>query len=137
MLFALGSALFAGLTAVFAKVGAQDIPSNLLTLLRTTVIFLFVALIVCVRSEWQNPLRLSHHSLIFIVLSGLAAGLSWLCYYKALQVGTVSLVASIDKLSLVIGVGLSVLFLGEKLTHLQWVGVVLISLGTFLIALKR
>ena len=137
MVFTLGSAFFAGLTAVLAKVGVERISSNLATLIRTAVIFLFLAFIVYTRAEWQNPLRLSPRSLVFLILSGLATGLSWMCYYRALQLGPASLVAPIDKLSLAIALGLSVLFLGEKLNLFQWLGASLMVAGALLMAWKR
>jgi len=135
-LFALGSALFAGLTAVLAKLGVEDIPSNLATLIRTAVIILFLTALVGFRGEWRDLGHLPSRSLIFLLLSGLATGLSWVCYYRALQLGPASLVTPIDKLSLVVAVLLSVLFLGERLTFWQWVGSGLITAGVVLVALK-
>ncbi|MCX5692636.1 MAG: EamA family transporter [Candidatus Omnitrophica bacterium] len=130
------SALFAGLTAIFAKLGVKNIPSNYATLFRTVVIILFLAFLVGLRREWINPLSLDRRSLIFLLLSGIATGLSWLCYFRALQIGPASLVAPIDKLSLVFVVVLSLVFLGERLGPTQWVGVFLMSTGAVLIALK-
>ena len=135
-LFAVGSAFFAGLTAVLAKVGVKDIPSNLATLIRTFVIIVFLGALVAARQEWKNPLLLNRHSLIFLVLSGLATGLSWICYYRALQTGPASLVAPIDKLSLVFAIILSVLFLGERLGIYQWLGASMIAAGALLIIFK-
>ncbi|MCX5682041.1 MAG: EamA family transporter [Candidatus Omnitrophica bacterium] len=135
-LFAFASAVFAGLTAVLAKLGVKNIPSNYATLFRTVVIVLFLSFLAAVRREWLNPFSLDRKSLIFLVLSGLATGLSWLCYFKALQLGPASLVAPIDKLSLVFVVMLSVAFLGEHLGPAQWLGVFLMSSGAILIALK-
>ncbi len=135
-LYAVGSALFAGLTAVLAKVGVKDIPSNLATLIRTFVILAFLGALVAARQEWKNPLLLNRHSLVFLVLSGLATGLSWICYYRALQTGPASLVAPIDKLSLVFAILLSVLFLGERLGVFQWLGACLIAAGALLIIFK-
>ena len=135
-LFAFGSALFAGLTAVLAKIGVEKISSNLATLLRTIVVLGMLFLLVGLRHEWRNPLQLDRRSLVFLILSGLATGLSWLCYYRALQTGPVSLVAPIDKLSLVVAVVLSVVLLGERLDVLRWVGVSLIAAGTLIVALK-
>lgn len=135
-LFALGSAVFAGLTAVLAKVGVKDIPSNLATLIRTIVILIFLVLLVGLRQEWKNPLLLNRRCLIFLVLSGIATGLSWLCYYRALQTGPASLVAPIDKLSLFFAVMLSVLFLRERLGVYEWLAVGLIFAGTMIIILK-
>lgn len=135
-LFAVGSAFFAGLTAVLAKVGVKDIPSNLATLIRTFVIIAFLGALVAARHEWRNPLLLNRHSITFLILSGLATGLSWICYYRALQTGPASLVAPIDKLSLVFAIALSVLFLGERLGAYQWVGAAMITSGALLIIFK-
>ncbi len=134
--FALGSALFAGLTTVLAKVGVEQIPSNLATLIRTVVVLAFVALLVSLRQEWPKPGQLSYRSVAFLVLSGLATGLSWLCYYRALQRGPASLIAPLDKLSLVVAVFLAVLVLGERLTGLQWFGTFLMSVGAVLMIVK-
>ena len=134
--YAFMSALFAGLTAIFAKLGVKNIPSNYATLFRTAVIIIFLALLVEARREWINPLSLDRRSLIFLLLSGIATGLSWLCYFRALQTGPASLVAPIDKLSLVFVVALSVVFLGERLGPVQWTGVFLMTSGAVLIALK-
>ncbi|MBF0510878.1 MAG: EamA family transporter [Candidatus Omnitrophica bacterium] len=134
--YALGSAIFAGLTAVFAKVGVTGLPSNTATLIRTIVIIMFLIVLVAVRREWVNPFSLSTKSFVFLVLSALATGLSWICYFRALQIGQASLVTPIDKLSLLFAVLLSVLFLGERLSLYQWGGVVLMSLGALLVAFK-
>ena len=109
-LFALGSAFFAGLTALLGKIGVQNINSNLATFIRTVVVMIFLCFLLSVRGEWANPLEINRKSLIFLVLSALATGLSWICYYRALQTGPASLVAPIDKLSVVFAVLLSVLF---------------------------
>ena len=135
-LFALGSALFAGLTAVLAKIGVKDVPSNYATLVRTFVILFFLGSLVLVRNEWQNPVSLNRRSLIFLALSGITTGLSWLCYYRALQTGPASLVSPIDKLSVVFAVVLSVLFLGERLNIYEWAGALLITAGTVIIIFK-
>lgn len=134
--YALASALFAGLTAILAKIGVRDISSNLATLIRTAVILVFLIALVGFRGEWKNPAALSQKSLIFLVLSALATGISWLCYFKALQLGPASLVSSIDKLSLVFAILLAVLFLGEHLTWMQWSGAFLMAVGALLIALR-
>lgn len=135
-LFAIGSAFFAGLTAVLAKVGVKDIPSNLATLIRTIVIIAFLCLIVVMRHEWKNPFLLDRRCLIFLVLSGITTGLSWLCYYRALQSGPASIVAPIDKMSLAIAILLSVIFLGEQLNMYQWLGAGLIVTGTLVVIFK-
>jgi len=135
-LFAIGSAFFAGLTAVLAKVGVKDISSNLATLIRTIVIIVFLCLLVGIRQEWKNPWLLNRKCLVFLVFSGITTGLSWLCYYRALQNGPASIVAPIDKLSLAVAIILSVVFLGEHLSLYQWLGVGLIVSGTFIVILK-
>ncbi len=134
-LFAFGSALFAGLTAVLSKVGVKDVPSNLATLIRILVLLPIVAVIVVMRGEWRPIASLSRSTLVFLALSGLATGFSWLCYYRALQLGPASVVAPIDKLSLVVAVVLAVAFLGEHLRAVEWVGLVLIVAGTLTMAL--
>jgi transporter family protein len=130
-IYAVGSAVFAGLTAVLAKIGVQNIPSNLATLIRTVVIVVFLGFLIWARHEWRNPLLLDRRCLIFLALSALTTGFSWLCYYRALQTGPASLVAPIDKLSLVFAVLLAVVFLGERLSLLQALGVALMVGGTF------
>ena len=121
---------------MLAKIGVKDIPSNLATLIRTFVIIGFLGALVAARGEWKNPLLLNRHSIIFLILSGLATGLSWICYYRALQTGPASLVAPIDKLSLVFAIALSVLFLGERLGAYQWLGASMIAAGALLIIFK-
>jgi len=135
-LFAIGSAFFAGVTAVLAKVGVKNVSSNLATLIRTIVIILFLGVLVGVRREWENPFLLDRKSLVFLILSGLATGLSWLCYFRALKTGPVSLVSPIDKLSLVFAVVLAIIFLGERLNGFQWVGTLLILTGTMFLIIK-
>jgi transporter family protein len=133
--FAFLSALFAALTAILGKLGVADINSNLATFLRTLVVLAVTALLVSARGEWQNPARLSARGCLFLALSGVATGLSWLCYYRALQTGPASRVAPIDKLSVVIVVAIAVLFLGERLTWKVAVGAAFVSLGAILMAL--
>jgi transporter family protein len=135
-IFAVGSAFFAGVTAILAKIGVKNISSNLATLIRTIVIIIFLGVVVGLRREWKSPFLVDRHSLIFLVLSAITTGLSWLCYFRALQSGPASLVAPIDKLSLVFAVVLSLLFLGERLGLYQWLGVCLITGGVFMIILK-
>ncbi len=136
-IYALGSAFFAGLTAILGKIGVRNIPSNFATLIRTFVILFFLTLWVGLRQEWTNPLSLNRKGLIFLLFSGVATGLSWLCYFRALQTGPASLVAPIDKLSLVFAAILSVAFLGERLEGVQWAGVLLMMAGAFLVALNK
>jgi transporter family protein len=135
LLFALGSALFAALTAVFGKLGVEDINSNLATFIRTLVIALMIAGILSLRQEWIRPGSLPLHSWLFLVLSGVATGLSWLCYYRALQLGPVSKVAPIDKLSVALAIVLGLVFLGERPSWPLLLGGVLIVAGSLVIAL--
>jgi transporter family protein len=132
--FALSSAAFAALTAIFGKIGVADIPSNLATFLRTIVILAFTALILTFRKEWRSPESLDGRSVLFLVLSALATGASWLCYYRALQLGPASKVAPVDKLSVAITIVLAVIFLGETLTWKTVLGGLLIVAGSVVLA---
>jgi len=134
-LFALGSAVFAALTAILGKVGVADINSDLATFYRTIVILAASALVVSLRHEWQSPASLSYKGMIFLVLSGAATGLSWLCYFRALQMAPASRVAPIDKFSVVLVVLFAVLFLSERLTWKVGLGSMLIAAGVVLTAL--
>jgi transporter family protein len=134
LLFALGSAFFAGLTAILGKLGVAGMNSNLATLIRTVVIFFVTAGIVSLRSEWSMPREMAARPLTFLVLSGVATGLSWLCYYRALQLAPASLVAPIDKLSVAFAIVLGVIVLGEPLTWRVGVGGLLIVAGALVIA---
>jgi bacterial/archaeal transporter family protein len=130
------SALFAGATAFLAKIGVAQINSNLATAIRTTVIVLFswiIAVATCRVSDYGS---ISRNTWIFLILSGVATGLSWLCYFRALQVGEVSKVAPIDKLSVVVAMALAVTLLGEKLNLREWLGAGLIVLGAVMLAWK-
>jgi transporter family protein len=134
-LFAFGSAVFAALTAIFGKIGVADINSNLATWIRTIVILLVLSAIVTFRQEWPKDLSgISKHALAFLILSGIATGLSWLCYYRALQLGPASRVAPVDKLSVAIAILLALVFLGEKLTWKVALGGTLITLGSIVMA---
>jgi transporter family protein len=133
--FALASAFFAALTAIFGKVGVSEMNSDLATFLRTLVILLVTALLIWSRDEWQRPGNLSLKGVSFLILSGIATGLSWLCYYRALQMGPASRVAPIDKLSVVLVVLFAMLFLGERLTWKVGLGSVLITAGAILMAI--
>ena len=133
--FALGSAFFAALTAIFGKVGVSDINSDLATFYRTIVILAISALLVSARHEWQSPETLSYKGLGFLVLSGIATGLSWLCYFRALQMAPASRVAPIDKFSVVLVVLFAVSILGERLTWKVGIGALLIAGGVILTAL--
>ena len=135
LLFALGSALFAALTALFGKLGVVGINSNLATFVRTVVILLVTAGIVSLRQEWVRPTGLPFHSWLFLVLSGIAPGLSWLCYYRALQLGPISKVAPVDKLSVALVIVLGLVFLGERPSLPLLIGGALIVAGAMVIAL--
>lgn len=134
-LFALASAFFAALTAIFGKVGVASINSNLATFIRTIVILAVTALVLSLRREWRGPESWDSKSIIFLVLSGLATGASWLCYYRALQLGPASKVAPIDKLSLAITIVLAALFLGEQISVKTLVGGILIIAGSIVLVL--
>lgn len=131
--YALGSAFFAALTAILAKVGVKDVPSNLATAIRTVVILLLAWGLVLARGEVGALRDISRQSLLFLVLSGIATGLSWLCYFRALHDGPASVVAPIDKLSLPLVIILAAIFLGEKFTLQTAVGVLLLAAGTYLL----
>jgi transporter family protein len=133
--YALGSAFFAALTAICGKVGVSHMNSDLATFFRTVVIVFLTAAILWARHEWQRPDSLSTKSLLFLALSGAATGLSWLCYYRALQLAPASRVAPIDKLSVVMVVLLAVSLLGERLTWKVGLGSALITAGAILTAL--
>jgi bacterial/archaeal transporter family protein len=134
-LWAVLSAIFAALTAIFAKVGVANINSDLATFIRTCVILLTLALIVYATGQFENPTSISPRTYLFLVLSGLATGASWLCYFRALKLGNASQVAPVDKLSVVLVAIFGALLLGEKLTMLNWLGVALIALGAVMVAL--
>jgi transporter family protein len=131
--WALLSALFAGLTAVLAKVGVKDVDSDLATAIRTVVILVFAWSIALARNE-QPLAAVKPRTWLFLVLSGLATGASWLCYFRALQLGEASRVAPVDKLSVVVAMALAAIFLREHLTWQHWVGGALIVSGTIVLA---
>jgi len=130
------SAVFAAATAILAKIGIKGVDSNLATAVRTTVVLLFAWAIVPLTSSYGAAFTLSRRTLLFLALSGLATGLSWLCYFRALQLGEASKVAPIDKLSVVFVLILAALFLGESLTPKSILGGTLIAAGAVILALK-
>ena len=136
LFWALLSAIFAALTAIFAKVGLQGLDSDFATLIRTIIIVFVLIFIVFSLGKWQNPFLLSGKSWIFLTLSALATGASWLCYFRALQMGNASQVAPIDKLSVVLVTLFAILFLGERPNLQEYLGIALISIGVLTIALK-
>jgi transporter family protein len=131
--FALASAFFAGLTALLGKMGVMNVNSNLATFIRTVVILVMTACIISWRQQWQWPIGSAMKAWMFLGFSGIATGLSWLCYYRALSLGPISKVAPIDKLSVAFAIILGILFLGEKLTWAVAVGAGLIVLGAVII----
>ena len=131
--FALGSAFFAGLTALFGKIGVEGINSNLATFIRTIVILAVTAAILSLREEWRPATAISSKTWLFLVLSGIATGLSWLCYYRALQLGPIGKVAPIDKLSVAFAILFGVLFVGESLSWPVAIGGALIVAGSIVI----
>ncbi|MDK1373233.1 MULTISPECIES: EamA family transporter [unclassified Sinorhizobium] len=132
--WALLSAVFAALTAIFAKVGVANVNSDFATLIRTVVILAVLVAIVAATGQWQKPAEISGRTWLFLSLSGLATGASWLAYFRALKLGDAARVAPIDKLSIVFVAVFGVLFLGEKLNLMNWLGVALIAAGAFLLA---
>jgi transporter family protein len=132
--WALLSAAFAALTAIFAKVGVENVNADLATLIRTVVIVLVLAAIVWAFGEYQPPSTIAARTWTFLILSALATGASWLCYFRALKLGNASQVAPIDKLSVVLVAIFGALFLSEKLGALAWLGVLLIGAGAVLVA---
>lgn len=133
--FAILSAIFAALTSILAKIGIEGINSNLATAVRTIVVVLMAWLMVFVTGSQNGVVDISKRSWIFLILSGLATGASWLCYYKALQLGEASKVVPIDKLSIVITIILAFVFLGEHITLKTLIGCSLIVVGTFVMIL--
>ncbi len=135
-LWAVLSAAFAALTAIFAKVGVENVGSDFATFIRTIVILCAAGAIVAFTGQGQPLGSVSARSYLFLVLSGLATGFSWLCYFRALKLGDAARVAPIDKLSVVLVAIFGATFLGEKLAPQNWLGVALIALGAVLVALK-
>jgi bacterial/archaeal transporter family protein len=132
--WALTAAVFAALTAIFAKVGISGMNSDFATFIRTLVIIAALAGFLSVTGQWQNASEISSRSWLFLVLSGLATGGSWLAYFRALQLGQASQVAPVDKLSIVLVAIFGAAFLGERLSLLNWFGVALIACGALLVA---
>jgi len=135
--WALWSAAFAALTAIFAKVGLEGVDSDLATLVRTVVILVVLAGFVYVTGKWSNPAGLASRTWLFLVLSGLATGASWVCYFRALKVGDASKVAPVDKLSLVLVAVFAVVFLGERPSSREWLGILMVGAGVLILGFKR
>jgi len=134
--WALLSAFFAALTAVFAKIGVENVNSDFATLIRTVVILVVLAGLTLALGKTQSLSSISGRSYVFLVLSGLATGGSWLCYFRALKLGNASQVAPLDKLSVVLVAVFGVAFLGEQLSAPNWLGIALITAGAVLVAYK-
>lgn len=134
--FAFGAALFAGITSILAKVGIRNVDSNLATALRTWVVLFFSWLMVFVVGSQDTIANLSGKSLLFLVLSGLTTGASWICYFRALQLGDVNKVVPVDKSSNVLTMMLAFIFLGERLTWVNAIGMVVIAVGTYMMIQK-
>ena len=134
--WALLSAAFAALTAIFAKVGIENVNSDFATLVRTIVIVVAAAMIVVATGNWQQPASVSAKTWLFLVLSGVATGASWICYFRALKLGDAARVAPVDKLSVVFVAVFACLFLGEKLSAPNWLGIALIACGAVLVAYR-
>ncbi|MFG1479362.1 EamA family transporter [Xanthobacter sp. V4C-4] len=136
LVWALLSAAVAALTAIFGKVGVAGIHPDLATLIRTVVILLLIAAMVTLGGAWRAPAAISGRTWLFLLLSGLATGASWLCYFRALKIGEAARVAPVDKLSVVLVAVFGVVFLGERLSTLAALGVALIALGSVLVAVS-
>ncbi len=134
--WALLSAAFAALTAIFAKVGIESVQSDYATFVRTIVILFAIAFMLFLTDGWQSPSTIPTRSWVFLVLSGLATGASWLCYFRALKIGNAAQVAPVDKLSVVLVAIFAAVFLGEKLSPAHWLAVGMIAAGAVMLTLK-
>jgi bacterial/archaeal transporter family protein len=135
--WALFSAVFASLTAIFAKIGLEGVDSDFATLIRTVVILFAILWFVYYTGKWSDPFALHRKTWVFLTLSGLATGASWLCYFRALQIGEAAKVAPVDKLSVVLVAVFAVLFLGERPLMKDWLGIFLVAGGVVLLGIKR
>lgn len=135
--WAILSAVFAALTAIFAKIGIQGVDSDLATLIRTAIIIVVLSAFVWFAGKWSNPFELSSKTWIFLGLSGLATGASWVCYFRALKIGDASKVAPVDKLSLVLVAIFAFAFLGERPSLREWTGIAMVAGGVLVLAIKR
>lgn len=131
------SAVFAAFTAIFAKIGIKGVDSDLATLIRTAIIIVVLTAFVWFAGKWSNPFELSSKTWIFLSLSGLATGASWVCYFRALQLGEASKVAPVDKLSLVLVAIFAFTFLGERPSLREWTGIAMVAGGVLVLAIKR
>ena len=131
------SAVFAALTAIFAKIGLEGVDSDLATLIRTFVIMVTLSGFVYSAGKWSNPFALSTRTWFFLVLSGLATGISWVCYFRALKIGDASKVAPVDKLSLLLVAIFAVIFLHERPTSREWLGIIMVGAGVLILGFKK
>jgi transporter family protein len=131
------SAVFAALTAIFAKIGLEGVDSDLATLVRTVIVVFVLGAFVWFAGKWTNPLSLSGRTLFFLTLSALATGASWVCYFRALKIGNASQVAPVDKFSLVLVAVFAFIFLDERPAAREWLGIALIASGVLVLAFKR
>ena len=129
LFWAMLSAVFAALTAVFAKVGVSGVDSDLATLIRTAIVLMLLVPLVLATGKWSDPFALPPRTLLFLALSAAATAASWICYYRALQIGDTAQVTAIDKTSVVLVALFALVFLGERLSWLSWLGVLLIGIG--------
>ena len=136
-IWALLSAVFAALTAIFAKIGLKGVDSDLATLVRTVVIMAVLSAFVYAAGKWRNPFELSSKTWLFLVLSGLATGASWVCYFRALKVGDASKVAPVDKLRLLLVVLFAFVFLHERPAVREWIGILMVAAGVLVLAFKK
>lgn len=137
LVWALLSAVFAAFTAIFAKLGLQGVNSDYATLIRTAMILLVLVAFVLGTGKWSNPLQLSPRVWLFLALSALATGASWVCYFRALQLGPAAQVAVVDKSSVVLVALFAVALLGERPSVREWLGIALVSTGILVLALRR
>lgn len=137
LIWALLSAVFAAMTAIFAKIGIQGVDSDLATLVRTAIIMIVLAGFVWFAGKWSNPLALPGKTWVFLTLSALATGASWVCYFRALQIGEASKVAPVDKLSLALVAVFAFVFLGERPAGREWLGIAMVAAGVLVLAFKR
>ena len=137
IIFAFGSALFAGLTSILAKCGIKNTDSNVATALRTIIVLIFSWIMVFISKSQSTLYNINTKTLIFLILSGIATGASWLCYFKALQIGDVNKVTPIDKSSTILTMLMAFIFLGEEITFIKGISVILIGIGTYLMIIKK
>lgn len=136
LIWALLSAVFAALTAILAKLGVQAVDPDLATLVRTAVVIVALSVFVFATGKWRNPAELGSRTLWFLTLSGLATGASWVCYFRALKLGAASRVAPVDKLSVVLVAIFAFVFLAERPSLREWLGICLVATGVILLAVK-